>query len=173
MSSYSWSARREAERKAAADAEEQRRKAVINETNYPALSNEIKKAPKKGNQYAKLAAAWAVDDEVERQMEQYKKFQVAVDKSDQERIRRHHAQTTRYERHEEDYEEELASEPTASSSVLDDGGGWTEVKRKVRKPKRELTDEEMEQKDKEAEQEDMEEFNGHLFDSNRHDHDRV
>lgn len=56
----------------------------------------------------------------------------------------------------------------------DDGGGWTEVRRTKRKFKRELTLEEMDARERalETKQEDGE-FNTQLFESNRHDHDRV
>lgn len=163
-------AQREAERKAAE--EEQRRKTVMNETNYPTLSTARPQQAPKGNQYAKLAEQWAVDAEVDRRMAQYKKIQEAADRHNTQRIANRHSQFhSREARHDEYYEEEMASEPVARS-VLDDDAGWTEVKRKVRRGRRELTDEELEALDK-RQDEDMEEFNSHLFDSNRHDHDRV
>jgi hypothetical protein len=58
----------------------------------------------------------------------------------------------------------------------DDGGGWTEVKRKIRKVQRELTVDEMDARERrlQALNEATDgEFNGELFDSKRHDHDRV
>jgi hypothetical protein len=56
----------------------------------------------------------------------------------------------------------------------EDLGGWTEVRRTKRKVKRELTLEEMDARERalETKQEDGE-FNTQLFESNRHDHDRV
>ena len=65
--------------------------------------------------------------------------------------------------------------PTPTVRPLeDDGGGWTEVRRTKRKVKRELTLEEMDARERalETKQEDGE-FNTQLFESNRHDHDRV
>lgn len=163
-------AQREAERRAAE--EEQRRKTVMNETNYPTLSTARPQQAPKGNQYAKLAEQWAVDAEVDRRMANYKKIQEAADRHNTERIASRYSQHhSREARHDEYYEEEMASEPV-SRSVLDDDAGWTEVKRKVRKGRRELTDEELEALDK-RQDDDAEEFNSHLFDSNRHDHDRV
>jgi len=55
-----------------------------------------------------------------------------------------------------------------------DDVGWTEVRRTKRKVKRELTIEEMDarERQRETQQEDGE-FNTQLFESNRHDHDRV
>jgi hypothetical protein len=55
-----------------------------------------------------------------------------------------------------------------------DDVGWTEVRRTKRKVKRELTVEEMDarERQRETQQEDGE-FNTQLFESNRHDHDRV
>ena len=58
----------------------------------------------------------------------------------------------------------------------DDEGGWTEVKRKIRKVKAELTVDEMDARERrlQALNEATDgEFNGELFDSKRHDHDRV
>ena len=163
-------AQREAERKAAE--EEQRRKTVMNETNYPTLSTARPQQAPKGNQYAKLAEQWAVDAEVDRRMEHYKKIQQSAERHNTERIAsRHIQQHSRQARHDEYYEEEMATEPVARS-VLDDDAGWTEAKRKTRRGRRELTDEELEALDKKQD-ETAEEFNSHLFDSNRHDHDRV
>lgn len=164
-------AQREAERKAAE--EEQRKKTVMNETNYPTLSaarpiNQRDALP--GKQFAKLAEQWAVDAEVDRRMQAYKKLQENADRHNTQRIASRYTQHSREARHDEYYEEELASEPV-SRSVLDDDAGWTEVKTKARKGRRELTDEEMLAMD--HKQEETEEFNSHLFDSNRHDHDRV
>ena len=165
-------AQREAERRAAE--EEQRRKTVMNETNYPTLAaakpmNQRDALP--GKQFAKLAEQWAVDAEVDRRMQAYKKLQTDADRHNTERIAsRHNQQRTHDARHDEYYEEELASEPV-SRSVLDNDAGWTEVKRKSHKPRRELTDDEMLALD--HKQDETEEFNSHLFDSNRHDHDRV
>lgn len=165
--------KREAERLAA---EEQRRRMVMNESNFPSIASARPIQRQGGNQYAKLAQQWAVDAEVDRRMEEYKKFQESVDRNEQLRIRSHHAQRTRYERHDDEYEEELAPETTpASQSVLEDSAGWTEVRKKTRKPKRELTVEEMDELDRQRQQAEVanDEFNGHLFESNRHDHDRV
>lgn len=142
----------------------------------PRKAEEMKK-PK--GEYAKLAEKWAVDDEVDRRMAEYKRLQEEADRRDAERIAARHAQRTRYARHDEEYdEEELAPtpKPAAGGSAFGDDEGWTEVKKKTRKPKRELTVEEMDERDRlreQAEKTSGEEFNGHLFDSNRHDHDRV
>lgn len=67
--------------------------------------------------------------------------------------------------------------PTPTVRPLeDDGGGWTEVKRKIRKVKQELSIDEMDARERrlQALNEATDgEFNGELFDSKRHDHDRV
>jgi hypothetical protein len=56
----------------------------------------------------------------------------------------------------------------------EDLGGWTEVRRTKRKFKRELTVEEMDARERQREtKQDDGEFNTQLFESNRHDHDRV
>ena len=142
--------------------------------NFPSLTDARPTTAKSGNQYARLAERWAVDEEVDRRMAEYKRLQEEADKRDAERFAARHAQRTRYARHDEEYDqEELA--PAAAAPIGDDMG-WTEVKRKTRKPKRELTVEEMDERDRQREQAEKnsgEEFNGHLFDSNRHDHDKV
>ena len=57
---------------------------------------------------------------------------------------------------------------------LQDDVGWTEVRRTKRKFKRELTVEEMDARERQREtKQDDGEFNTQLFESNRHDHDRV
>jgi hypothetical protein len=55
----------------------------------------------------------------------------------------------------------------------EDLGGWTEVRRTKRKFKRELTLEEMDARERGREAQEDGEFNTQLFESNRHDHDRV
>jgi hypothetical protein len=55
----------------------------------------------------------------------------------------------------------------------EDLGGWTEVRRNKRKVKRELTLEEMDARERGREAQEDGEFNTQLFESNRHDHDRV
>ena len=54
-----------------------------------------------------------------------------------------------------------------------DDVGWTEVRRNKRKVKRELTLEEMDARERGREAQEDGEFNTQLFESNRHDHDRV
>lgn len=169
--------KREAERKAA---EEERRRTEMNHTNFPELSTAHPVNQREalgGNQFAKLAQKWAIDAEVDRRMEEHKRFKQAVENQNMERIQARRSQQSRYARHDEEYEEELAPTPAAAAggSALGDDVGWTEVKRKTRKPKRELTVEEMDERDRQREQAEnsAEDFNGHLFDSNRHDHDRV
>jgi hypothetical protein len=63
--------------------------------------------------------------------------------------------------------------PQVQPQVQDDVG-WTEVRRNKRKFKRELTIEEMDARERQREtKQDDGEFNTQLFESNRHDHDRV
>lgn len=63
--------------------------------------------------------------------------------------------------------------PQVQPQVQDDIG-WTEVRRTKRKAKRELTIEEMDARERQREtKQDDGEFNTQLFESNRHDHDRV
>jgi hypothetical protein len=170
---YNWREREaEATRKAAE--EEQRKKNVMNETNFPTLSTARPLEAPSGNKFAKLAEKWAVDAEVERRMDAHKKFQQAADRIQVVAPRSY--TRSQYERYDDDYEEDLPPEASEHRSVLDDDVGWSEVRRKTPKPKRELTIEEMDERDRrlalEAEAR-ADEFNGELFDSKRHDHDRV
>jgi len=166
-----WSNRETEQRDAARKAEEeQKRRMEMNTTNFPNLSTARPTTAVNGNQYARLAERWAVDEEVDRRMAEYKRLQEEADRRDAERFAARHAQRTRYARHDEEYDQEdLAPTPSAPSEDM----GWTEVKRKSRKPKRELTVEEMDELDRKRQEEANTEFNAHLFDSNRHDHDRV
>ena len=169
--------KREAARKAE---EEQKRRTEMNETNFPTLSTARpvnQREVLRGNHFANLAERWAVDEETERRAAEYRKLQEAADRREAERIMSHRVNLRRShheERHEEEYDqEELAPQP--QQPALDDGG-WTEVThKKKRNPKRELTIEEMDERERRREQEERrdDEFNGHLFESNRHDHDRV
>ena len=173
---YNWREREaEAARKTAE--EELRKKNVMNETNFPTLSTARPMEAPSGNKFAMLAQKWAVDEEVERRVDAHKKFQQAVDRMDMIPSRSH--QRSRYERHDDEYDEELAPsfvDPNRARSVLDDDVGWAEVKRKTFKPKRELTIEEMDERERRLNLESEghhDDFNGDLFDSKRHDHDRV
>jgi hypothetical protein len=170
--------KREAARKAE---EEQKRRMEMNTTNFPELSTARPVNTRdglNGNRFAQLAQRWAVDDEVDRRMEEYKRFQAAADRRETEMIMSRPHRRSRYERHDDTQDdEELAPEPTAPTTNLgiEDDVGWTEVKRKTRKPKRELTIEEMDERERIRQEDERHEddFNGHLLDSNRHDHDRV
>lgn len=159
--------RLEAERKAAEEAE--RKRTAFNETNFPSLTTMRPQGAVKGNQYAQLAQKWAVDAEVDRRMEEYKKFREATDRIE---VMHRRSRETRYERHDDDYEEEMEDTPRPARSFLDEDSGWSEVKGRTYKGPRERTVEEMDRDQERQDQEDME-FNSHLFDSNRHDHDRV
>ena len=155
----------------------------MNETNFPSLSTAHPintRDAQDGNRFAQLAEKWATDAEVDRRIEQHKKFQEATERQYTHRVlaSRNHSNRSRYERHDDEYDEEdLAPLPqtTAQSSLLEDDVGWTEVRnKKTYKPKRELTIEEMDERERRANAEAVnDEFNGHLFESNRHDHDRV
>ena len=154
----------------------------MNDTNFPSLSATAsvpvtanrydvlsETRPTGGNQYAQLAQRWAVDAEADRRMEEYRRFQEAADRNNAERIHRLRTQS-RYERHDTEYDDEDITPGPVEAS---DDSGWSEVRHKSRKPKRELTVEEMDDiEDRRRQDEDME-FNAHLFDSNRHDHDKV
>jgi hypothetical protein len=170
--------KREAARKAE---EEQKRRMEMTTTNFPELSTARPVNTRDslgGNRFAQLAQKWAVDDEVDRRMADYRKKQEEADRRETEMIMSRAHRRSRYERHDDTQDEEdLAPEPQVPTSNLgiENDVGWTEVSRKHYKTKRELTVDEMDARERQREQDDRreEDFNGHLFDSNRHDHDRV
>ncbi len=174
---------REAEKRDAARKaeEEQKRRTEMTDTNFPTLSTARPMNPREGvegNHFAKLAQQWAVDEEVDRRMADYKKFQEAVDRRETDRIALHRRRTRHARHSEEQDEEDLAPLPQAPQSVssgIENDVGWTEVKRKAHKTKRELTIEEMDERERIRQDDERreEDFNGHLLDSSRHDHDRV
>lgn len=170
--------KREAARKAE---EEQRRKTEMNETNFPTLSTAHpmnRREALNGNNYAQLAERWAVDDEVDRRVEEIRRFREAADEFVIHRRRQAQRQEEAQE-FEEPEVDEAPPAPRVTNAMLatnpTDDEGWTTVKnKKSRKPKRELTVEEMDERERQREQEENNtEFNAHLFESNRHDHDRV
>jgi hypothetical protein len=170
--------KREAARKAE---EEQKRRMVMNDTNFPTLSTARPMNEREtlgGNQFAQLAQQWAVNDAVDRRMAEHKKFQEAVDRRESQRITTHKIKT-RHARHDEEEDEEdlapLPQAPPQNNLGIEDDVGWTEVRRKTRKQKAELTVDEMDEMEHRRQEDERkeEDFNGHLFESNRHDHDRV
>ncbi len=175
---YNWR-EREAEARRKAEEEASRKRNEMNETNFPTLSSSASVTAPRGTQFANLARKWAVDTEVDERVAAYKKFQEAADQRDTERILSHRSQYSRHERHDDEYEEDLAAVPEeipASKSAIDADGHWAEVTRgKRQKPKRELTVEELDERARKQDEDERREddFNGHLFESNRHDHDRV
>ena len=170
---YNWR-EREAEAKRKSAEEEQRKKNVMNESNFPTLSTARPVQVATGNKYATLAQQWAVDDKVDKQLESYKKFSEAADKRGTERFMTHKTHHMRYERHEEEYEEDIATGPSYRMEALDDSG-WNEVKRKTYKGPRDMTVEELDEKARRLTHanENSTEFNAHLLESDRHDHHRV
>lgn len=73
-------------------------------------------------------------------------------------------------------EKKPVKEDTPPVQNPSDTEGWTEVSRKARKIKRDLTIEEMDIREAEYEETNegaTEDFNGNLFETNRHDHHRV
>jgi hypothetical protein len=178
---------REAERKRIAEEEERRKKAEVTESNFPTFAGGAQPAKAvSGSKYASLAQNWATDEARERQMEEYRKSREESERRQYESFyhvrasyRSDYDRGSRYEECDEYEESASAPAPAAAAgsgglALPDDGGGWTEVKNKVRKPKRDLSIAEMEARDRrlQAEEDDIE-FNAHLYESGRHDHDRV
>jgi len=170
--------REEAERRAAEEAAKKR--LVMNETNFPMLVTAqpiSEKEDTSGTRFAELANEWAQNAEAERVTKETRKQRIERERREAQMSNLRYAprlgnRAVREQREEE--EEEVAPAPQVYTAELDDGGGWTKVTRKVRKEKRELTIEEIEEKfaDKDGSEDDGE-FNGHLLESKRHDHDRV
>jgi hypothetical protein len=163
----------EAQRRAAAEA--QQKKMTMNETNFPVLATAqpiVEKEDASGTQFARLATEWAQDVEADRMMKETKKQKKERERRESEvRMFRY---TPQRESQVEHVEEEVVQTPQTYTASLDDGGGWTKVERKAPKQKRELTIEEIEEKFRDDEGSEGDgEFNGHLLDSKRHDHDRV
>jgi hypothetical protein len=186
MSSYRPSYRRNAwpdraaeQREAARKADEEtRKKNEMNETNFPSLSTAHPMNRTDGNRFAQLAQRWAVDDEVDRRMADYKTAQEAADKREAEQIMARRVRRRRDARHDEEQDEEelapLPEVPRQNTLGIEDDVGWIDVKRKTRKLKIEMTIEELDERARRQDEENHEDdFNGHLFESNRHDHDRV
>lgn len=170
---------REMARKAAAEEEERRKKTEVNATNFPALSSAtpVQTTLVTGTGFAELASKWAKDEETDRQMFEYRKSQAEAERRQYEslyRIRSSQQSLSRYDDEEEDEEEKAPPSAPAAAGAEDDDGGWIEVKNKVRKPKRELTIAEMEARDRRKDtEEEQAEFNAELYETGRHDHDRV
>lgn len=163
----------EAQRRAAAEA--QQKKMTMNETNFPVLVTAqpiVEKEDASGTQFAKLATEWAEDVEADRMMKETKKQKKERERKESEvRMFRY---TPQKESRPEYVEEDVVQTPQMYTASLDDGGGWTKVQHKARKEKRELTIEEIEEKFRDDDGSEGDgEFNGHLLDSKRHDHDRV
>lgn len=159
-------------------AEDESKKYAKTEQNFPSLSARAQTSARgapSGNKYAQLAQQWAVDDEVSRQMEAYKKDKEERERRERESMfvfRQRQREGSRFDNYEEEYDEDVSA-PSYRDPALDDEG-WTTIDRKSRKEKRELTVEEMDRLQAEQDRkEDDFELNGHLFESNRHDHDRV
>lgn len=173
---------REAERKRLAEEQERRKNTEVTETNFPTFTSAQPTKAAAGSKFASLAQSWATEEARERQMEEYRKSREDAERRQYESLYRvRTSYNTSYaqpqSRYEEDEEEPSYTRSSAAPGGLtleDDGGGWTEVKHKVRKPKRELSIAEMEERDRrrDAEEDDVE-FNADLYESRRHDHDRV
>jgi len=165
-----------AQRKAAEEAA--KKKMVMNETNFPVLVSgqaAVEKEDLSGTQFAKLADKWAQDAEVERIVKETKKQRIERERREAQMANlRYTPRVGSRAVREQEEEEETAPTPQIYTAVLDDGGGWAKVVHKAKKEKREMTIEEIEEKFADNDGSDGDgEFNGHLLDSKRHDHDRV
>lgn len=171
---YNRSDREAADRKAAAEAAQ--KKLAMNETNFPTLVTAqpiVEKEDASGTRFAALANEWAQDAESERVTRETKKQRIERERREAQMT--HLRYTPRAQRREvHDEPEETPTAPQVYTAALDDGGDWTTVVHKVRKEKREMTIEEIEEKFRDDDGSEGDgEFNGHLLDSKRHDHDRV
>jgi len=169
---------REAARRVAAEDAERRKKTEVNAANFPNLSSAqpMQREAVAGSMFAQLADKWAKDEDSERRIAEYRKSRDESERRQYDAFYRVSSSRRTYDRcDEEEYEEEApAPSPAAAGAAEDDDSGWVEVKRKVRKPKRELSIAEMEARDRQRDaEEEQQEFNAHLYESGRHDHDRV
>jgi hypothetical protein len=163
-----------AQRRAAEEAT--KKKMAMNETNFPVLVTAqpiVEKEDASGTRFAALATEWAQDAETERVTRETKKQRIERERREAQMT--HLRYTPRAQRREvHDQVEETPPAAQVYTAALDDGGDWTKVVHKVRKEKRELTIEEIEEKFRDDDGSEGDgEFNGHLLDSKRHDHDRV
>jgi hypothetical protein len=164
--------KREADRKAEAEA---KKRTEMNATNFPSLSETSAPAAVAGNKYAQFAEKWAVDASTEQRMEAYKKSQEERKRRETENmfVFRQRRLESRFENYEEEYDEDVSA-PSYRPAELDETG-WTQVGRKARKEKQDLTVEQLDERAREMDEgmgQDGD-FNEHLFESNRHDHHRV
>ena len=173
---YNRSEQEAAQRRAAEEAA--KKKMILNETNFPTLVTAqpiVEKEDASGTRFAALATEWAQNVEAERVTKETKKQRIERERREAQMANLRYTPRVgnRAVREERD-EEEVVPTAQVYTAELDDGGGWTKVVHKVRKEKRELTIEEIEEKFRDDDGSEGDgEFNGHLLDSKRHDHDRV
>jgi hypothetical protein len=151
-----------------------RKKYENTETNFPTLieARPIMPQPIGENTFATLATNWKQDDDVSRQKAEYIKKLADNERHSADGVFIYRRKVAHEE--VEEPEPEAASGPSGEGTELDDSG-WTAVSRKARKPKRELTNAELDHKYDEMNDDGdyADDLNGDLFDSKRHDHDRV
>lgn len=179
-------ARKEAERKAVEEAE--RKQYARTETNFPSMSSVRPVGPVAvgDNSFAQLAEKWKNDSDTEKKLEEYRKTQEERDRRELVngvfvyRPKPKERRLSEEYRYDEDETAAPVSAPVVgvATGMNVDETGWTEVSRRVRKSKRELTMAEIEDKYRETPDDTTlgwseEGLNGDLFDSKRHDHDRV
>lgn len=151
------------------------------EANFPTLSTAHPVVPHlviPPGGYADLAKKWATSDEDTRKAaERASRFHESEYETAIFPIRRY--APNREPGYVCDYEEPTPSEPAPDSDLnREEDRGWTVVQnRKTHKPKRELTIDEMDERERRrgggsGGDADFE-FNDELYESNRHDHDRV
>ncbi len=163
---------REAARKAQQEEAERRKKTEVTEANFPTFSTAKPTQAAAGSVFAQLASKWATDEQMDKQIAEYRRQKEESERRQYESFYR----VRRFSRDENEEDEEEAPAPAPPPAPAEDeDSGWIEVKpRKVRKPKRELSIAEMEARDRQRDAEEQEaEFNAHLYESGRHDHDRV
>ena len=181
-------ARKAAERKAIDDAD--RKKFEKTDNNFPTLTTSTRPAymAAAGNKFASLAEKWARDKEVEDKMKEMRRLRDEADQREsaaiKARSRMYAPSSGRDDYYEEaddyEYDNYKPTAPISSSNLgaglQNESLGWTEVSRKAIKTNRDMTIEQMDAREyrlREMNDINETEFNGDLFDSKRHDHDRV
>lgn len=151
------------------------------EANFPTLSTAhpvVRHLVIPPGGFADLAKKWATSDEDTRKKDAARQSRFEESEYDTAIFPIRRYAPNREPGYVCDYEEETPSAPAPDSDLnREEDRGWTVVQNhKTRKPKRELTIDEMDERERrlggsggDADYE----FNGELYESNRHDHDRV
>lgn len=144
--------------------ERMRRATSMDARNYPTLSNtSCSIATPKVRGFADKAKDWAQQEEEKQLKERARRAAAEHERNMSGGVFIWHGpRHVSTEREEEEEEEEERAEVATDE--------WSTVERKAKKQRRERTVEEMDAYEDELREEEDKEFNGDLFDNNKHDH---